>query len=515
MGVGLTPPSASAPTIITTLAVADSIHFLVTLMNRMRAGHSQRDSIIYSLKVNGKPIFLTSVTTALGFLSLNFSDSPPFHDLGNITAVGVVAAWIYAVTLLPILISFVTLKPKATIEKLDGVMGKLGVFIADRYKTVMTLSISASLGLLALIPLNEINDDFLKYFDESIQFREDSEWIGQNLTGINQIQFDLSSGEPNGISSPDFIKKIAAFTDWAMNEEPVTHVQSISDTFKRLNRDLNGGDPAFYKIPESRELAAQYLLLYELSLPYGLDLNNQLDINKSSTQIVITIEDMTTNEVRAWLQRAENFLANDLGINTYAVGPTVMFAYIAERNIKSMLSGTFFAVLLISGVILIALKNVRLGVISLVPNLLPAGLAFGLWGLLVGQVNMAVAVVAGMALGVVVDDSVHFLSKYQIARRDEKLSPKDAVIFAFTGVGTALLVTTIILAAGFFILAQSSFGLNSYMASLTAIALIMALIADLTLLPALLIALDKDTPSEAPEQAADHGPETPSMQPTS
>ena len=179
-----------------------------------------------------------------------------------------------------------------------------------------------------------------------------------------------------------------------MNEEPVTHVQSISDTFKRLNRDLNGGDPAFYKIPESRELAAQYLLLYELSLPYGMDLNNQLDINKSSTQIVITIEDMTTNEVRAWLQRAEDFLANDLGINTYAVGPTVMFAYIAERNIKSMLSGTFFAVLLISGVILIALKNVRLGVISLVPNLLPAGLAFGLLGLLVGQVNMAVAVVA-------------------------------------------------------------------------------------------------------------------------
>jgi len=515
MGVGLTPPSASAPTIITTLAVADSIHFLVTLMNRMRAGHSQRDSIIYSLKVNGKPIFLTSVTTALGFLSLNFSDSPPFHDLGNITAVGVVAAWIYAVTLLPILISFVTLKPKATIEKLDGVMGKLGVFIANRYKTVMTLSIAASLGLLALIPLNEINDDFLKYFDESIQFREDSEWIGQNLTGINQIQFDLSSGEPNGISSPDFIKKIAAFTDWAMNEESVTHVQSISDTFKRLNRDLNGGDPAFYKVPETRELAAQYLLLYELSLPYGLDLNNQLDINKSSTQIVITIEDMTTNEVRAWLQRAEDFLANDLGINTYAAGPTVMFAYIAERNIKSMLSGTFYAVLLISGVILIALKNVRLGVISLVPNLLPAGLAFGLWGLLVGQVNMAVAVVAGMALGVVVDDSVHFLSKYQIARRDEKLSPKDAVIFAFTGVGTALFVTTIILAAGFFILAQSSFGLNSYMASLTAIALIMALIADLTLLPALLIALDKDTPSEAPEQAADHDPETPSMQPAS
>ncbi len=121
-----------------------------------------------------------------------------------------------------------------------------------------------------------------------------------------------------------------------MNEEPVIHVQSIYDTFKRLNRDLNGGDPAFYEVQESRELTAQYLLLYELSLPYELDLNNQLDINKSSTQIVVTIDDMTTNEVRAWLQRAEDFLANELGINTYAVGPTVMFTYTAELNIKSI-----------------------------------------------------------------------------------------------------------------------------------------------------------------------------------
>ena len=119
-----------------------------------------------------------------------------------------------------------------------------------------------------------------------------------------------------------------------------------------------------------------------------------------------------------------------------------MFAYISERNVQSMLLGTLVAVFLISGVILIALRDVRLGIISLIPNLLPAALAFGLWGLLVGQVNMAVAVVAGMALGVVVDDSVHFLSKYQIARRELKLSAHDAVISAFNGVGTALVVTT-------------------------------------------------------------------------
>ncbi|MBT5574961.1 MAG: MMPL family transporter [Alphaproteobacteria bacterium] len=492
MGIGLTPPSASAPTIITTLAVADSIHLLVSMFNRMRAGHSQRDSLLYSIRVNGKPIFLTSLTTALGFLSMNFSDSPPFHDLGNITAVGVMAAWIYSIVLLPILISFVPLKSKATLAKLDDKMGKLGVYVASRYKSVLTISIIISVGVLSLIPLNEINDDFVKYFDESVQYRQDTDWISKNLTGANQVQFSLPSGESNGVSDPAFIKKVSDFTAWAHNEPVVTHVQSISDTFKRLNRDLNAGDQAYYQVPETRELAAQYLLLYELSLPFGLDLNNQLDINKSSTQVIVTIDDMTTNELREWITRAETYLANELDLNLTAVGPTVMFAYISERNIKSMLFGTLVAVFLISGVILIALRDVRLGIISLIPNLLPAALAFGLWGLFVGQVNMAVAVVAGMALGVVVDDSVHFLSKYQIARRELKLSANDAVISAFNGVGTALVVTTLILTAGFAILAQSTFGVNSYMAMLTGIALVIALIADMTLLPALLIALDKD-----------------------
>ena len=137
-------------------------------------------------------------------------------------------------------------------------------------------------------------------------------------------------------------------------------------------------------------------------------------------------------------------------------------------------------------------RDVRLGLISLVPNLLPIALAFGVWGLLVGQVNLAVSVVTGLALGIVVDDSVHFLSKYQLARKELGLNAREAVISAFTAVGTALVVTTIILVAGFSVLAQSTFGLNSITATLTGIAISIALIADLSLLPALLISLDKD-----------------------
>ena len=491
IGVGLTPPSASAPTIITTLAVADSIHFLMTYLQKKREGMLNRASILYSISINAKPIFLTSITTAIGFLSLNFSDSPPFHDLGNITAFGVMAAWLFSMTLLPILISFVDIQPKQTANRLNRSMTKFGTFVANNYFRVFITSLVVSTALILGITKNEINDDFLKYFDEDIQFRSDTDWISNNLTGLNQIQFNMHSGASDGISNPEFLNKVENFVVWARQHEQVTNVQSITDVFKRLNRDLNSADQDYYNIPTNRELAAQYLLLYELSLPFGLDLTNQISIDKSSTQVVVTIEDLTTNEIRSWIAEAESFLTDQAGLDAIAAGPTVMFSYIAERNIQGMLYGTFYAVLIISAIILIALRDVTLGLISLVPNILPAALAFGIWGMLVGQVNMAVAVVTGMALGVIVDDSVHFLTKYQHARKKLNLEPRESVISAFGGVGTALMVTTVILVAGFMILAQSSFGLNSAMASLTAIALVMALIADFTLLPALLLMFDK------------------------
>ena len=501
MGVGLTPPSASAPIIIVTLAVADSIHLLVSALNRMRDGFTQKESILYSMKVNFKPVFLTSFTTAIGFMSLNFSDSPPFHDLGNISAVGVMAAWLYSITLLPIIVSFLPLgKPKNTIKILDGAMHKLGTFIADYYKAVLTLGLASSLIIISLIPLNEINDDFVKYFDESTEYRQDVDWISDNLTGVNIVQFSFPSGESNGVSEPAFLQKVSRFSDWARSQDEVTNVLSISDVFKRLNRDLNLGNPEYYSIPENRELAAQYLLLYELSLPFGLDLNNQLDINKSSTQVVVTLRDMTTNEMQAWIKTAETFILDDAAIELKAVGPTVMFAYIAERNIESMLTGTIVAIFIISGLILLALRDLRLGLISLIPNLLPIAVAFGFWGVLVGQVNLAVSVVTGLALGIVVDDCVHFLSKYQLARKELGLNTREAVISAFTAVGTALVVTTIILVVGFSVLAQSTFGLNSITATLTGIAISIALVADLSLLPALLISLDKKTDNPTSHQ---------------
>ena len=494
LGIKLTPPSAAATTIIMTLAVADSIHLIVSMLANMRKGLEKKLAVIESLRINFMPIFLTSVTTAIGFLSMNASDSPPFHDLGNITAMGVMAAFVFSVTFLPAILAVLPVRAKAGRTRFSRWMDNFSDMVIRRQKFIMLGSVGIAIVVLAMIPRNELNEDFVKYFDTSTSFRTDVDFTSKHLTGLYQLQYSLPAGESNGVSDPIFLKHAKEFVDWLRTQPEVQHVNSITDTFQRLNKSLHGDDPAWYKLPEQRDLAAQYLLLYELSLPYGLDMNNQLNVDKSSTQIIVTLQNLSTRELREITNRGEKWLAEHApSMQATGVGPGIMFAYISERNIKSMLGGTLIALLLISVLISVALRSMKIGFISLLPNLLPAGLAFGVWGLIVGEVNMAAAMVTGMSLGIVVDDSIHFLSKYLRARREEGMDAEAAVRYAFSSVGIAIVVTSVVLVAGFMVLAQSTFALNSEMALLTSIAIAMALLADFLLLPVLLMRMDRFT----------------------
>lgn len=491
LGILLTAPSAATPTIITTLAVADSVHFLMTMMAAMRSGMEKRAAIVESLRVNVQPIFLTSITTAVGFLSMNFSDAPPFRDLGNMTAIGVMAACLFSLVLLPAFLAIVPVKARASKDRMTASFDWLADFVIRHRKPVLGLSLVASFGLVALIPLNNVNDDMVAYFDKSLEFRQHTDTTLDKLTGIYQLQFSLETGEANGVSDPAFLAKTESFTDWLRQQPEVIHVNSITDTFKRLNKNLHGDDQDWYRLPDERDQASQYLLLYELSLPYGLDLNNQLNIDKSSTRIVATLQDMDSDEMIEITERSEQWLESNTGIQALGVGPAIMFAHISERNIDSMIDGTLIAILIISLMIMVALRSLSIGFISLIPNLLPAGITFGIWGLFVGEVNVAASIVLGMAMGILVDDCVHFLSKYLRGRREHGQSSEEAVRYAFHHVGGAIIVTSVILIAGFALLSLSSFALNKYMAQLTGIAIFVAVIADLLLLPTLLMTLDR------------------------
>lgn len=496
LGIKLTPASAPAPTMIMTLAIADSIHILITMLQFMRRGNSKRDSIVESLRVNFMPVFITSLTTVIGFLTLNFSDSPPFHDLGNITAVGMTFAFTYSILALPALMAILPVKVKVIPGQDEQTeptfINKIAEFVVVNNKRTLWLG-SLSIVVMSLLMLrNDLNDEFIEYFDDTIQFRTDTDFISENLTGIYTVEFSLGSGEEGGINNPSYLNKVDEFKNWLESKPEVVHVNSYTTVAKRVNKSMHGDDEAFYKIPGDRNEAAQYLLLYEMSLPFGLDLNNQINVDKSETRMTVTVENISSTEMVAFTTLAENWLKDNAPEHMFSNGSssTIMFSHLTRRQIDGMINGGTLAIILISLILMFALRSVKHGLLSLIPNIAPIAVGFGVWGITVGMVNSGIAVVFGMTLGIIVDDTVHFLSKYLRARREKNMTPEDAVRYAFNTVGQALIVTTLVLAFGFMVLAQSSFGMNSGMGKITNLIIILALVIDFLILPAILIKFD-------------------------
>ena len=502
VGLPMTSPSAVAPVVVLTVAIANCVHIYSAVVNYMHdaasgtsencGSRTRRDAIVESIRVNLQPVFLSSLTTTLGFLSLNFSDSPPFRHLGTFVAFGVGAAFVLSVTFLPALLSLLPVRVRASLPRESSLIVMFGKFVIRRSRQLLWGSVLIVVVLVASISQNELNDVFLHYFDESIEFRKDSEFIVDNLTGLYAMEYSLPSRFPGGISDPAYLSDVEAFAEWYRGQPETIHVNVITDTFRRLNKSMNGDDPAYYRLPADRELAAQYLLLYEISLPYGFDLNNQIDVSKSSTRMVVRTQTLSSNEVIALNQRAQQWLAGHAPniSGPLSAGTTSMFANLGRRNIISMLTGTTLALVGISFILIFALRSWRLGITSMVPNLVPGALGFGIWGLTVGQVGVSLSMVTAMTLGIVVDDTVHFLSRYQRARRELGCTSPEAVLAAFRTVGQALLTTSLVLVAGFVVVSFSNFELNSAMGKLTALVISLALIADFLLLPPLLMKFD-------------------------
>jgi predicted RND superfamily exporter protein len=266
-------------------------------------------------------------------------------------------------------------------------------------------------------------------------------------------------------------------------------VYSITDIMKRLNKNMHSDEAAYYKLPEDRELAAQYLLLYELSLRYGLDLNDRINIDKSATRVTATLGDVTTVQTRHFIATAQKWPTDNAPafMQTSPTGATVMFSYIAKRNVESMLRGNVVAVIVIAGIMMLALRSFSLGMLSLVPNALPILMTFEIWALLVGRVGMAAATVTATSLGIIVDNTVHLLTKYQRGRLENNYSVPDAIRYSFRTVGIAVIVNALILTFGFAVLSTSTFRINSEMGLLTAMAVLVALFVDSLLVPALLM----------------------------
>ncbi|EHW0634225.1 MMPL family transporter [Vibrio vulnificus] len=490
-GMFLHVASVNVPTLIMTLAVADCVHVIASMRHFMRQGMPKSQAIHRSVTLNFVPIVITSVTTAIGFLMMNMSDSPVLRDFGNLSALGVMIACVLSVSLLPALLNLLPVRFSAKqAAKSSDIMDKLADLVVHRRNVLLPLSIVVIAGSAALIPYNKVNDESVKYFDTSSEFRQAADFMEQRIGGMTTMSIAIKTHQSQGIASPEFLEVLGEFTRWLREQPETDHVASLSDIYKRLNKNMHGDDSAYYALPAERELAAQYLLLYEMSLPFGLDLNNQVNVDKSSVKLQLTVKNLGSVELVALEERIYQwFASNAPRYQVVASSPSLMFAHIGETNMASMLSTLPITLILISALMIFALRSWRLGVISLVPNIAPAVIGFGLWALISGEINLGLSVVVTLTLGIVVDDAVHFLAKYQHARKEGQ-NAEQAVRYAFHTVGRALWITTVVLVAGFSVLAMSQFRLNSDMGQLSAIVIFVALVIDFVLLPSLLMRFD-------------------------
>ncbi|MGI9335319.1 MAG: efflux RND transporter permease subunit [Gammaproteobacteria bacterium] len=504
MGATLEAVAGFVPSIVMTIAVADSVHVIATYAHQLRQGVARREAVAEAMRINVVPVALTSITTAIGVLMLNFSDSPPYRDLGNMVAVGVMAAWALSMTLLPALLCVLPAGGLSRGRGPERLMGRLAEFVIARRKALLVVMGVSVVLVASFIPRNQLSERWQDYFDSTFEVRRTLDALEDTLRGMHAIRYALDSGADQGINDPEFLRALEDFERWYAAEPGVVFVSSITETLRRLNRNLHGDDPVWHRLPEASDLTAQYLLLYELSLPQGLGLENTIDVARRTTQMVTLLESADSEQIIAIDERAQRLFKEryphyELSEGT---GIDMVFAHINHRNIHGLLEGMAVALILISVLLVVALRSWKLGWLALMTNLAPAALAYGAWGMTVGWIDTSAAVVICMSIGIVVDDTVHFLSKYLRARREQGLDAAGGIRYAFEVVGVALTTTTIVLVAGFATLAASHFNPTVTTGTLLALTLVFALLVDFLLLPPLLLVLDtRSAPATEPARS--------------
>ncbi|MEH6417495.1 efflux RND transporter permease subunit [Pseudomonas sp. CGJS7] len=490
LGVPLSSPSVIAPNIILTIACCDCIHLCSGMMRLRREGLSRRDAVREVLTECWWPVTLTTITTSIGFLSLVFSAVPPFAHLGIIVALGSVLTWALTVTFLPALLCVLPWKGPAKALPAETLSIRVAGMVMKRPRQVLVAVVAVAATLSAFAFTNRLDDRYVRYFDDSYSFRQATDRLNQELGGFYTLEFSLDSGEADGIARDDYLQQVDRFAQWLRTQPGVTHVHGLPDIMKTINRAMNGGDQSQYRLPDSRDTSAQYLALYEMSLPFGTDLKNQLTADKRASRLSVNLDDISTAAMADLQARAQVWAEQNtplIAASARGTGTSLLFAHIGNRNIQEMLKGVFSGVLVVWLIFLIAFRSLGLSIIGTIANFVPSLATLGAWALVNGEVGMAVATVASVTFGVVVDDTIHMLTTYSRLRREDGLSAQAAVRGAFEIVGPGMIAMTLALAAGFACLAFSGFQINAWMGLMASVTILIAVLFDLLFIPSILL----------------------------
>lgn len=497
----ITPASIAAPIIIISIALASTIHVVISVKLALGQGLDNAAAIRKAIALNASAVGLTNLTTAIGFLAMDLADAPPFNALGNIVCVGIALSYMLTFTWLPAALTLLPMQPSR--DRSEALMAVVGKWINRLRWPLLTGTLFAVALTVNGLTHIRLDDDFIRYFDKRFDYRIASDFAEERLTGLNVMEFDLETGRDGGVYDPAYQHFLARFSNWLKAQPGVVSVADISEITRRIHKAMRVEDePARAGIPENADLISQYFLLYELSLPYGASITDRINVSRSASRVTIIMRGLTSGDIRALHERATAWLAENAppDSRTSGISINVLFAYLSSTNIRSMMASTLASIFVIGLIIAVALRSVTYGVLSLATNLLPAVVGFGIWGYLIQDIGIAGAVITAMTLGIVVDDTIHFLMKYR-RQRQEGASPADAIVHVFSTVGVAMVITSVSLAVGFFVLALSGFQINRALGVQTSIIVVAALFICWFLLPSLLRLVDRgDAP--APDRTA-------------
>ncbi len=489
---------AAIPGILLAICLADSVHIMMSFFHFMSEDNAPKEALVKSLHKNFKPTLMTSITTSVSFLTISFTEIVPVRDLGLLSCFGTLIAWLFTYIFVGSTLSLfhhrfkdVSSKNISSLvssnqqDKANSSARGLTNLIVRRSGVIITVFTLLSISALYLSTKNEVNSDPLKYFTTDVPLRAAYDFSSTKLNGLRGAEIVVDSGKAEGVKDPDFLKRMKSFENWLLTQPEVTHTKSITQIISELNKVLNGNNPAKKVIPDTQEEVAGLLFLYQMGLPQGMDLNNQISLDNKETRFRLLWKIETSAESTEMINRIIN-KAPDFGLKVRAGGNLPIYTAVNQLIVESFFWSLIGALFFVSLLILIIFKDPLVACIAMLPNVLPMIFGGALMVLMDVYVDIGTSMVIVVCLGIAVDDTIHFIANYKYYR-DQGLEIPDSIEKTFSITGKALVVTTILLVAGFGSFAFAEFVPNRTFGILCAQILVFALVIDLTLLPALLI----------------------------
>lgn len=485
------------PSLLISVGIGTCTHVLMIYLGRIKQyGDDKETAIRVAYEHSGLPILFTSLTTAIGLLSFCSSNISVVADLGLYGAVGILFVLVFTYLLLPAMIAMTPEFDRKRAGKtkdiviIDRMMNKIAMVTTKKAGTIATLSAVifavSSIGLI----WQGFGHNYFEYYPRNSKVYKANDILDSKTKGIVYLEFIIDSGKENGLYEPSIMNKIEELSEFISkyrNEEGyaiVGKTSSIVDILKETHRALNDNDPRYYIVPDKREIIAQELLLFESQ--GRNDVEKLVDSQFSLARLSVKVKKNDASEYIDFVNTAEKKAVQIFGDSAKikVTGSIRLFTKTIDMMMVSMARSYIIAGIGITILLIIIIGDIRLGLISMIPNIMPIAMTLGIMGWLGVKLDMANILIGSIALGIAVDDTVHFFYNYR-KYYEKKKSVLDAVAITLRTTGKAMVFTTVILVSAFWIRILSPFPNIVNFGLITGITLVVALLADIIVVPAM------------------------------